>query len=140
MYLVMVHLFEIQVDVSSSSISISKDNQVEEITFQSLLSPSDLLGFIVEWVKYKYGVFDEFGSHNDPMYPKFYRQGLIAVPTSCANIALAGNFSQDCMESGDCPFQDGQVAVTSSFLYSQNQTLFPNVNWLNSTIIAFKLE
>ena len=52
-----------------------------------------VLDFSIEWIKYKFGIFDEHGlaSENQKMYPDFYRRGATEIrPNSCAN-ARYGN-------------------------------------------------
>lgn len=45
-----------------------------------------------EWAKYRYGVFDEVGYANDPIYPQCYRQERGAQEaTGCSDAPIVGN-------------------------------------------------
>lgn len=48
--------------------------------------------FVKEWAKFRYGVFEELGFPNDPIYPTYYKQGGERKPTSCTNLPLRGNW------------------------------------------------
>jgi len=60
--------------------------------------------FVHEWTKFRYGVFEEIGFENDPVYPSGYHvppkngKGTTKVtstqlrPTSCTNRPLQGNW------------------------------------------------
>ena len=44
-----------------------------------------------EWAKYRWGVFEEAGYAEDPLYPSFYRRSADQwAPTGCADTAVAG--------------------------------------------------
>lgn len=58
--------------------------------------------FVHEWTKFRYGVFEEIGFENDPIYPTAYpveRRGSRRnrgddelEPTACTNSPLHGNW------------------------------------------------
>ena len=66
---------------------------------------------VQEWAKFRYGVFDEFGFADDPLYPNFYKVGGQIVPTGTSNVPVAGSWrdedgSEGCdPETGRCFFQ-----------------------------------
>lgn len=41
-----------------------------------------------EWAKYRYGVFDEFGYNDDPIYPQCYHDHKTSHLTGCSNIPM----------------------------------------------------
>lgn len=43
-----------------------------------------------EWAKYRYGIFDEIGFKNDPIYPKCYRTDK-NQPTGCSDATITNN-------------------------------------------------
>lgn len=43
-----------------------------------------------EWAKYRYGVFDEVGYANDPIYPQCYRAER-SQPTGCSDAPIQSN-------------------------------------------------
>lgn len=43
-----------------------------------------------EWAKYRYGVFDEVGYANDPIYPQCYRMEK-GLPTGCSDAPIVSN-------------------------------------------------
>ena len=44
-----------------------------------------------EWAKYRWGVFEEAGYAEDPLYPSFYQRSADQwAPTGCADAAVAG--------------------------------------------------
>ena len=45
-----------------------------------------------EWVKYRYGVFDEQGFAGDPLYPIFYEKDRKILPTGSVNTMLTGSW------------------------------------------------
>ncbi|CAG0887034.1 unnamed protein product [Darwinula stevensoni] len=52
--------------------------------------------FAREWLKYRYGVFDELGYPNDPLYPAFYGSPdgpsyPLGKPTGCSDVPIPGN-------------------------------------------------
>ncbi|XP_021963346.1 calcium-activated chloride channel regulator 2 [Folsomia candida] len=80
--------------------------------------------FVKEFVKFRYGVFEETGFENDPIYPTAYYHGTGSKderkPTSCTNRPLTGNWSGTCNPSGaNCafvPFLNGNDNITSSIM------------------------
>ena len=47
--------------------------------------------FVTQWAHLRYGVFEEFGTAGDPIYPLFYRSSTLDVklsiaPNTCHNI------------------------------------------------------
>ncbi|CAG7818395.1 unnamed protein product [Allacma fusca] len=55
--------------------------------------------FVHEWAKYRYGIFEEIGFTNDPIYPVNYTENNERKPTACSNSPLRGNWSGGCDES-----------------------------------------
>ncbi|TRY61771.1 hypothetical protein TCAL_12265 [Tigriopus californicus] len=48
--------------------------------------------FVHEWSKLRYGVFDEYGFVDDPLYPNYYKvQGAI-IPTGTSNVPVSGSW------------------------------------------------
>ncbi|XP_037083627.1 calcium-activated chloride channel regulator 4A-like [Pollicipes pollicipes] len=79
-----------------------------------------------EWAKYRWGVFEEFGYAEDPLYPSFYQQTAGQWrPSGCSDGAVAGSVSPSgCEESSNTctfvPFMNASnAAVTSSIMYMQ---------------------
>ncbi|KAF0288508.1 Calcium-activated chloride channel regulator 4A [Amphibalanus amphitrite] len=79
-----------------------------------------------EWAKYRWGVFEEAGYAEDPLYPSFYQ--LLAgewAPTGCADAPVAGTVEPSgCEESSNtCTFvpflNETNDAVASSVMYLQ---------------------
>lgn len=48
--------------------------------------------FVKEWAKFRYGVFEEIGFPNDPIYPTSYSEGGSKKPTSCTNSPVRGTW------------------------------------------------
>ena len=47
-----------------------------------------------EWAKYRWGVFEEAGYAEDPLYPSFYRRTADQWrPAGCSDAAVAGTVS-----------------------------------------------
>lgn len=44
-----------------------------------------------EWAKYRYGIFDEIGFVNDPVYPQCYRTDKTQQPSGCSDAAILNN-------------------------------------------------
>jgi len=92
------------------------------------MTPLPGLEFSVEWIKYKFGLFDEFGTQGDTMHPLFYKEASTVVPNACTNHPIRGNFSQICMDMGNCPaFDLEQTQIESSLLFSKANAFFPKV-------------
>ena len=90
-----------------------------------------VLDFSIEWIKYKFGIFDEFGvdGGNSKLYPKFYqksRSGEI-VMNSCANEKITGDFGPECLAAQNCSVDNGQEIISSSLLFSRDKVHFPKV-------------
>ncbi|XP_043230833.1 calcium-activated chloride channel regulator 4A-like [Amphibalanus amphitrite] len=66
-----------------------------------------------EWTKYRWGVFEEAGYAEDPLYPSFYQQSAGQwAPTGCADATVAGTITPPGCEpsSNKCTF----VPLTNS--------------------------
>ena len=46
--------------------------------------------FVNEWMKFRYGIFEEYGFVNDIMYPNFFYANGNMVPTGTSNIEFGG--------------------------------------------------
>ena len=47
--------------------------------------------FAQEWAKFRWGVFEEYGHPDDPLYPTFYRTDVrTQAPTGCSNHEVIG--------------------------------------------------
>ena len=60
------------------------------LTFFFLFFPER--AFVHEWAKYRYGIFEEVGFANDPIYPMSYKENNERKPTACTNGPLKGNW------------------------------------------------
>ncbi|XP_035701868.1 uncharacterized protein LOC110862936 [Folsomia candida] len=64
--------------------------------------------FVKEFVKFRYGVFEETGFENDPIYPTAYYHGTGSKderkPTSCTNRPLTGNWYTHFLQSSSSLF------------------------------------
>ncbi|XP_042227320.1 calcium-activated chloride channel regulator 1-like, partial [Homarus americanus] len=88
---------------------------------------SDTLGdpgrvLVQEWAKYRWGVFEEYGHPDDPLYPAFHRTATHAhTPTGCSNIPVHGSTSAcDDYRESSCrftPSAGNNDGVTSSLMY-----------------------
>ena len=78
------------------------------MTLQQRGSPAKLL--VKEWAKFRYGVFEEHGFANDPLYPNFYKVEDKFLPTGTTNSPVRGiwlhrNGTEGCNPaSGSCYF------------------------------------
>ena len=45
-----------------------------------------------EWAKLRYGVFDEHGFADDPLYPAYHQVGDLVLPTATTNAMVRGNW------------------------------------------------
>ncbi|CAG7835179.1 unnamed protein product [Allacma fusca] len=91
------------------------------ITENSTEFPDRLL--IHEWTKYRYGVFEERGFQNDPIYPTSYQSDANgnAQPNVCTNINLNIRWSDSCPNgtgNHNCSFSfsSNNENVTSSIM------------------------
>ncbi|KAK3869455.1 hypothetical protein Pcinc_025224 [Petrolisthes cinctipes] len=61
-----------------------------------------------EWAKFRWGVFEEYGHINDPVYPTTYHLNRTSFyPNYCTDAVLDGTYSGNCGEDGsdlDCIF------------------------------------
>lgn len=48
--------------------------------------------FVQEWAKFRYGIFDEFGFAQDPLYPSFFKVQDQIFPTGKQTIQKRNNF------------------------------------------------
>ncbi|XP_059078811.1 calcium-activated chloride channel regulator 1-like [Tigriopus californicus] len=83
--------------------------------------------FVTEWIKYRFGVFDEHGYDQDPTFPNFYRKASQIYPNSCTNRPIKGNFTEDCLEN-PCSIEPGQAGIETSLLFSINAITFPQMS------------
>ena len=79
-------------------------------TWETWGDPANL--FVHEWVKLRYGTFDEFGYANDPIYPNYFKSRDQIFPTGTSNEPINGIWvdaygSPDCVSSptNACYFQ-----------------------------------
>ena len=88
-----------------------------------------VLDFSIEWIKYKFGVFDEFGNAAWKLYPKFYKRQNEILVSGCANekIKLNSTNDEDCFQMQNCEVDNGQEMISSSLLYSRDKVHFPKV-------------
>lgn len=65
------------------------------LNYDTLENYSNSLGrtIVKEWAKYRYGVFDEIGYHNDPVYPMCYinDQDKSQKITGCSDFPINDN-------------------------------------------------
>ena len=87
-----------------------------------------VLDFSIEWIKYKFGVFDEFGNAAWKLYPKFYKRQNEILVSGCANEKIKLNSTdEDCFQMQNCEVDNGQEMISSSLLYSRDKVHFPKV-------------
>ena len=103
-------------------------NQTEREMTSFFISFS-VLDFAAQWIKYKYGVFDEFGTQDDARFPKYYSKGDAYYLNSCSDAPVIGDFNESCAKSANCPVNVGQDQVLSSILFSRDRSLFPRVSF-----------
>ncbi|XP_037082326.1 calcium-activated chloride channel regulator 4-like [Pollicipes pollicipes] len=94
---------------------------------------SKAAALVHEWAKYRWGVFEELGYAEDPLYPSFYQQTAGQWrPTGCSDGAVAGSVSPPgCKESSNTctfvPFTNASNdGVTSSVMYMQELSQVKN--------------
>lgn len=81
-------------------------------TWEAWGDPSKV--FVHEWAKLRYGIFDEHGYADDPLYPNYYKVNGQVVPTGTSNVPISGAWmSQDGQEGCD-PTMSGCHFVPSS--------------------------
>lgn len=92
-------------------------------------SESAKLAFAAEWLKLRYGVFDEHGYDGSATFPLFYSSLGTVLPTGCTNTPVKGPFGDECLTSpGSCALPPGQpVNLTSSLLYEPDLSVFPGM-------------
>ena len=83
---------------------------------------------MLELTQHLFGVFPEHGEEDSTMFPLTYLEEDKAMPTSCSNVPVQGNFIFPCSSEQDCLPSPNQTEVTSSLLYSTNRTMFPQMN------------
>ena len=99
---------------------------IQFIVFISLLPATAVKDFTSEWIKYRFGAFDEHGYTDDPVNPLFFKNAGDVYPTSCTNEPIRGNFTAECLtQPASCPFEEGQSGITSSLLYDTDTNVFP---------------
>ncbi|XP_018014352.2 calcium-activated chloride channel regulator 1 [Hyalella azteca] len=85
--------------------------------------------FAQEWAKYRWGVFEEYGHADDPLYPSYHRTDTRThVPTGCSNVPVVGIPSSCDPYHQACHFHPQplrNIKVTSSLLFLHH---LPNVN------------
>ena len=60
-------------------------------TWETFGDPSRV--FVHEWSKLRYGIFDQHGFPNDPVYPAYFKLGLNdVVPTGTSDVRLSGRW------------------------------------------------
>nr|XP_027220988.1 calcium-activated chloride channel regulator 2-like [Penaeus vannamei] len=75
-----------------------------------------------EWAKYRWGVYEEFGHPEDPLYPAFHRTPTNPhTPTGCSNVPVQGSMAScDNPRDPACRFSpsyNNNDGVTSSLMY-----------------------
>ncbi len=95
--------------------------------------------FVSEWVKYRFGVFDERGYRGSAVHPLFHRRkvgsdSVAVTPTSCLATPLAEReFDVGCLgpappANGSCAITDEVAQVSSSLAYGADDLqTFPQV-------------
>ena len=59
--------------------------------------------FVHEWMKLRYGIFDEFGFTGDSMYPNYFHHNGQILPTGTSNLPLKGLWLNSNGETGCHP-------------------------------------
>ena len=67
-------------------------------------NPSKLM--VHEWMKLRYGIFDEFGFTGDSMYPNYFHHNGQILPTGTSNVPLKGLWLNSNGETGCHPGTD----------------------------------
>ena len=62
--------------------------------------------FVHEWMKLRYGIFDEFGFTGDSMYPNYFHHDGQILPTGTSNVPLKGLWLNSNGETGCHPGTD----------------------------------
>ena len=73
-------------------------------TKETLGNPAKL--FVHEWMKLRYGIFDEFGFTGDSMYPNYFHHNGQILPTGTSNVPLKGLWLDSNGETGCYPGTD----------------------------------
>ena len=108
--------------------------------------------FVHEWMKLRYGIFDEYGFTGDSMYPNYFHHNGQILPTGTSNIPLKGLWLNSNGVTGchpgtdrDCFYHlqgrnDGISCSMGYLHFLPNVTSYCDKNGLNSDKSSFPLS